>query len=243
MMEIANLFEAYMEQLLAGSRRGCRQIVQLALQQGVEAKVLYQDVLWRAMERIERLWKEDRINSATEHMATRINRMVANQLQAVLADVEPVGKKALVLCAAHEQDELGGHIIADMLEAQGWEVFFLGGGVPDDEVLMLVGLHRPDLLVVYWTRGQGIPAVRGLIENIRQIDPYPQMNIMLTGGIFSRAEGLWEEIKADLYAPDLQEAIRLACSAEPRDPQAEPNRLKRRRRRRRQLVEPVGAVI
>jgi len=242
-MEITNLLKAYMEHLLAGSRRGCRQIVQMALKQGVEATALYQEVLWPAMEEVERLWGEDRINSATEHMATRINRTIADQLQAVLADVEPTGKKALVLCASHEQDELGGQMIADMLEAAGWEVFFLGGGVPDDEVLMLVGLHRPDLLVIYWTRAEGVPSIKRLIENIRAIDPYPQMNIMLTGGVFNRAEGLWEEVKADLYAPDLREAVRLACAAEPRDPQALPERPRRRRRRRPQVVEAVGAVI
>ena len=36
------------------------------------------------------------------------------------------------------------------------------------------------------------------------------MQIMLSGGVCSRAEGLWEEIGADLYAEAAAEAIHIA---------------------------------
>ncbi len=36
------------------------------------------------------------------------------------------------------------------------------------------------------------------------------MQIMCCGGIYKRAEGLAEEIGADLYAPDAAEAVRVA---------------------------------
>ncbi len=240
-MQIENLDRAYTEHLLAGNRRGCRHIIRQALADGSDPAELYRDLLWPAMENVEKLWKADRINRATEQLATRINRMIADQLQALLATAPTNGKKALLLCAPHEQEELGAQMICDMLEARGWEIYFLGGGVPDDEILMLVGLHRPDALIVYGTRPDDTPAVRNLIENIRQVDPCPEMNIMLTGGIFSRTDDLWSEVKADLFAADLYETVEIIDAAEPRDPQAAAPA--RKRRRRRQPAEMLGAVI
>ncbi len=241
-MVIENLDRAYIEHLLAGNRRACRMIIHQALEQGGKPAELYESLLWPAMAHVEKLWKQDRINRATEQLATRINRMIADQLQGML-DVAPTcGKKALLMCAPHEPEELGAQMICDVLESRGWEVYFLGGGVPDDEVLMLVGLHRPDVLIVYGTRPEDTPAIRNLIDNIRQVDPCPEMNVMLTGGIFARTDGLWNEIKADLFAANLPDTIEVVCTAEPRDPQAKASGI-RRRRRRRPVMEVVGAVI
>jgi len=241
-MQIANLERTYTEHLLAGNRRACRQVIQDALAQGRTPSDLYENLLWPAMVTIEKLWKDDRINRATQQLAIRINRMIADQLQALLATPVPNGKKALLLCAPHEPEELGAQMICDMLEARGWEVYFLGGGVPDDEVLMLVGLHRPDVLMIYGTRPDQTPAIRCLIDNIRHVDPCPEMNVMLIGGIFARTDGLWREVKADLFARDLRETVDVVCEAEPRDPSSQAAS-QRRRRRRRPVMEVVGAVI
>jgi methanogenic corrinoid protein MtbC1 len=241
-MAIDNLSRAYTENLLAGNRRSCRDIIQQALSQGAAPADLYENLLWPAMDNVQKLWKDDRINRATEQLATRINRMIADQLQGLLAGAPACGKKALLLCAPHEPEELGAQMICDMLEARGWEVYFLGGGVPDDEVLMLIGLHRPDMLIIYGTRPDDTPAIRGLIDNVRHVDPCPEMNIMLTGGIFARTDGLWNEVKADLFAGDLRDTIEIVTTAEPRDPEAI-NTPVRRRRRRRPAMEVVGAVI
>lgn len=241
-MQIANPEKAYTEGLLAGNRRACREVIQQALAQGRTPADLYENLLWSAMESIDKLWKADRINRATQQLATRINRMIADQLQSLLALPAPNGKKALLLCAPHEPEELGAQMICDILEARGWEVYFLGGGVPDDEVLMLVGLHRPDALIVYGTRPEETPSIRSLIGNIRQVDPCPEMNIMLTGGIFARTDGLWHEVKADLFAKDLHETVDVLCSADPRDPSSSTAGPKRRRRRR-PAMEVAGVVI
>ena len=45
----------------------------------------------------------------------------------------------LVVCSPGEPEELGAQITTDIAEAHGWTVHFAGGGVPDDEVLQLIG--------------------------------------------------------------------------------------------------------
>ena len=74
--------------------------------------------------------------------------------------------------------------------------------MPEDEVLKLIGEYRPDLLIMFSTLPSGVPAVRKLIDYLREVNSCPQMQVMCCGGIYKRADGLSEEIGADLYAPD-----------------------------------------
>ena len=116
----------------------------------------------------------------------------------------------MIFCGDDEPEELGGQLCADLFEADGWTVRFGGGGVPNDEILKLIGEHRPDLLVMYGTLPSAVPLVRKLIDYLREVNSCPEMQLMCCGGIYKRAEGLAEEIGADLYAPDAAEAVRIA---------------------------------
>jgi methanogenic corrinoid protein MtbC1 len=214
-----------------------------ALRRGLEPTNLYKSMIWPAMEQIARLYRHDEIDLATEHMATRINRVLADQLQSHLPRGQSNGRRILIACAEGEPEELGAQMCSDLFEADGWDVYFVGGGVPDDEILSLVGQVRPDILLIFGTQPAGVPGVRRLITLIREVGSNPTMNIMISGGVFNRAEGLWQEINADLFAPTAAEALVVAGSAQPRKPEIRvagaPK--KRRRRRRPPLLAEVEA--
>lgn len=230
----SRLLERYMEPLLNGNRSACRELVQKQVDQDASGKELYEGLIWPAMERVEKLFRKDSINIATEHMATRINRSLADLLQSSLTISPSVGKRILIMCADGEPEELGAQMCADLFEADGWDVNFVGGGVPNDEVLNLVGKLRPDILLIYGTQPRGVPVARILIDQIREVGSNPSMNIMVSGGVFNRADGLWKEINADLFAPNVHNAIAVANKAEPRPPETSvPGAPKKRRRRRR----------
>lgn len=228
------LLEKYMVPLLEGRRKECRALIDQALSRGADIGGLYNKVIWPAMERVAQLYREDQINLATEHMATRINRCLADQIQKHLYQGEANGKRILITCADGEPEELGAQMCSDLFEADGWDVYFAGGGIPNDEILNLVGQLRPDILLIFGTQPIGVPGVRKLIDLIREVDANPTMNIMISGGVFNRAEGLWQEVNADLFAPTAGEALEVAACAEPRKPVVRvPGAPKKRRRRRR----------
>ncbi|MFO0971876.1 MAG: cobalamin-dependent protein [Phycisphaerae bacterium] len=228
------LFSDYFEPLMAGRRNVCRQLVHDALRSGAEPRTIYRGVIWPAMERIDRLYRDDQINAAVQNMATRINRVVADQVQPFLPVVPSNGKRVLMTCANGEHEELGAQMCSDLFEAEGWEVFFMGGGVPQDEVVQLVGQLRPDLLLIFGSRPCDAPLVRQLIDHIREINVSPAMNVMVSGGVFTRAEGLWKEVRADLFAETAVEALALASQADPPSHERPiPGAPKKRRRRRR----------
>ena len=242
-MRLDSMLDGYLEPLLAGRRQECRELVTRALRLGADPARVYDKILWPAMERVDELFRDDRINIAAEHMATRINRALADQLQTRLPRMDAKGKRVLVMCATDEPEELGGQMIADLFEADGWEVYFVGGGVPHDEILSMVGQVRPELLVVYGTQPSGVPDARKLIDLIRDVGVNPTMNVMVSGGVFNRASGLWKEINSDLFAPTAREALDVANTAEPRTPEIKipgvPKK-KRRRRRRPPLLEQAA---
>ena len=205
------LSRSYLEPLLTGDRNASRQVIENALAQGISPVELLTQLIWPTMELLQSLYREDRISIASLNLATRLNRQVTDQLTGKLQRNDPHGRKALIFCGNAEPEELGGQICADLFEVDGWTVRFAGGGVPDDEVLKLIGDERPDLLVMFATLPGAVPAVRKLIDYLREVNSCPDMQVMCCGGIYKRAEGLAEEIGADLYAPDAAAAVNVAA--------------------------------
>ena len=139
----------------------------------------------------------------------------------------------IVVCGKGEADELGAQITADLFEADGWGVWFVGSGVANDEILQLTGTVQPDILTVYGVQPVDVPAVRKLIELIREVEPCDNMQVLVTGGVFNRADGLADEIRADLFAENADEAIKTVADhplrvAHPDVP--EPGRRRKRKR-------------
>lgn len=241
-MPTSNWLDRYLAFLQRGERRPCREIAAEALAAMPEPAHIYEELLWPAMTRIEALYRDDRINTATERMATRINRTIADQMQMHLRQQTPNGRQVIIACPNAEPEELGAQMLSDLLESRGWRVFFLGGGVPSDEVLTLVGQVRPEILLIYGTQPSGVPEVRRLVELIREVGVQATMNIIVSGGVFNRADGLWREVNADHFAEDIGEAVELIETVQPRKPDARVDGTprKRRRRRRSNELEPVG---
>jgi methanogenic corrinoid protein MtbC1 len=209
-VNFSQLGQRYIEPLLAGDRAACRGLVEEQLEAGIAAFDLLNRLVWPTMERLQELYRDDRVSISALNMATRLNRSITDQVCARLPRAASNNKKVLIFCGNAEPEELGGQICADLFESDGWQVKFAGGGVPDDEVLQLIGDTRPDLLVMFATLPGAVPAVRKLIDYLREVNSCPDMQVMCCGGIYRRAEGLAEEIGADLYAADAAEAVKVA---------------------------------
>jgi MerR family transcriptional regulator, light-induced transcriptional regulator len=229
----------YLEALLQGDRGTCRSVVEETMQRGVPANSIYLHLIWPVMSEIERLSRTDRITAVQEHMATRINRTIVDQLQNKLPRRPAKHKKAAICCSQHELQELGAQVIADLFESDGWQVRFLGGGLTNDDIFAYVNEYAPDVLLIYGTTPKQAPDVRRLIDRIRGVNAWPNLRIVVSGGLFNRAEGLWEEIGADGFAATAAEVLQVAS-----DEQMVPSTDRRtvnRRKRRQQAPVPVHA--
>ena len=224
------ILERYFDFLLQGDRKKCREVIEDALKTGIPANTVYTQIIWPIMVEIEKLTRADQLNIASEHMAVRINRTIVDQLQNKLPRKESKCKKIVVSCALEEIQELGAQIMADLFESDGWEVKFIGGGITNDVLLAFVNDYVPDILLIYGTAAKQAPQIRQLIDTIKDINAYPEMKIMVSGGLFNRAEGLWQEIGADLFASEPRQALEVAINEN--NVHIETERVLNRRKRR-----------
>ncbi len=225
----------YLAPLLRGDRTACRGVIEQALQSGIPANSVYMHIVWPIMVEIEKLMRKGKISPIQEHLATRINRTIVDQLQNKLPRRPVKNKRIVVCCAQEELQELGAQMLTDLFESDGWEVRFLGGGLTNDDVLGFINGYAPDILLIYGTTPKQAPQVRQLIDTIKLVDAWPNLRVMVSGGLFNRAEGLWEEMEADMYAATPAEALQIAANHEDM-PRCERRTINRRKKRRHPLV-------
>jgi len=229
-----NILARYLKPLLSGDRKACRCVIEEALQSGIPANSVYINIIWPIMVEIEKLLRQDKITPVQEHLATRVNRTIVDQLQNKLPRRPWKNKKMAVCCAQDELQELGAQMMTDLFESNGWEVKFLGGGLTNDDILAFINEYSPSILLIYGTAPKQAPDVRRLIDTIKSVNAWPDMRIMVSGGLFNRAEGLWQEMEADLYAATAVDALQAASNDSPSAPREQ--RTINRRKKRRQTI-------
>lgn len=205
------LIERLIETLISGDRAGARGIVDECLDADVPGEAIIEKLFWPALDQIERLYRQDQLSVLSHNLATRLMRMLADQMQIRLRQAEPNGKTLLMVSGPNEPNELAGQMAADMLEAAGFTLHFAGGGIANDEIIHAVGNLEPAALVIFSSAPADLPHIRNLIDELRQTGLSPHSQIVVGGGVFNRAEGLAEEIGADLWARtpcDLVQAVR-----------------------------------
>jgi len=121
------LLTRYLQPLLAGRRAECFNLIAEVVRGGYDPRELIHDVVWPAMAQLERLYRDDRIDTAIDNMACRINHTVADQLQAHLPKRVPNGKRIVVTCGDDQRQVIGAQMLADLLQSDGWDVYFVGG--------------------------------------------------------------------------------------------------------------------
>ncbi len=209
--------ERLFEKLSTGDRSGARAIVQETRDEGVSAEELSMEVYWSVLDMISTLYRADQLTTLAHHYATRLLRSLVDQAQSQYTQKPTRNRTILMFSGSSEADELAGQLVADLIEADGYVVWFGGGGVAGDEILAEVGARNPDVLLMFASAPGDAPQIRQLIDTIRGIDAVPNLQIVVGGGVFNRAEGLAEEIGADLWATDPTELLeRLAEEPERR---------------------------
>jgi methanogenic corrinoid protein MtbC1 len=237
-----NILARYLEPLLQGDRKACRGVIEETLQSGIPANSVYTNIIWPIMVEIEKLLRNDKITPIQEHLATRVNRNIVDQLQNKLPRRTSKNKKIVVCCAPEEIQELGAQMMTDLFESNGWDVRFLGGGLTNDDILTFTNEYVPDILLIYGTGPKQAPGVRRLIDTIKSVNAWPDMLIMVSGGLFNRAEGLWQEMEADLYAETALEALQVASGDKPAA-NCEKRTINRRKKRRQRVPEDLTVQI
>lgn len=200
------LTERFFEALISGDRPGSRTIVDEALTQR-DARALISDLFWPTYEMVERLYRSDQLSKLSHHLATRLLRVLVDQNASRLRAGPARGRRVLALCGPRDSDELGAQMAVDLIEQAGFEVRFGGGGIASDEIMAHIHNERPNVLLMFASGANDLPQIRQLIDQLHEIGACPDLQIVVGAGVFNRADGLAEEIGADLWARNPLELV------------------------------------
>lgn len=192
--------ERFFEALIAGDRPTARTIVQETLSTLESPVQLTAELFWPAYEHIEKLFRKDQLALLAHHCGTKLLRVLVDQNAARCTMAPPLGRSVIAFCGQTDSDELGAQMGVDLLEASGFEVTFCGSGVPNDEIMERVHEARPEVLLMFAAGPGDLPNLRRLIDDLHGVGACPDLQIVVGGGVFTRADGLAEELGSDLWA-------------------------------------------
>ncbi len=177
-----SVYEAYLGHLLAGRRHACVQIVQNLLDSDIDIKQLYTDLFQRSLYQVGQMWERNQISVAREHLATAITESALNLVYPTLFADSQVGKKAIISCSANEFHQIGGKMVADILEINGWDGYFLGANTPIGELLAFIDEIQPDMVGLSLSIYFNLPALKSTIAAIQA--EFSNMDILIGGQAF-----------------------------------------------------------
>jgi MerR family transcriptional regulator, light-induced transcriptional regulator len=144
-------YRQYLDALLAGDRRCCQAMFENWLTAGMDLRTLYERRVQRSLYDVGELWERGRISVATEHLATAITDSLLNLVYPRLFARPHAGFSAVVGCSANEYHQIGGKIVADWFELNGWRGYFLGANTPRHDLLDLIRDKQPDVVALSLT--------------------------------------------------------------------------------------------
>ncbi|MBN8230441.1 cobalamin-dependent protein [Corallococcus macrosporus] len=207
---IDTLRARYLAAQLSGNRQeALRLLVDDGLLCGIPLQELHLEVIQAAQYEIGRLWQENTISVAQEHLATAISQYVLAHLYRHLPRDPSNGKIVMMACVEGELHEVGARMASDFLEMAGFDVRFLGANVPADHLARMVRETPPNLLALSVTMPFHMPQVREAVRKVREVSP--SLPIAVGGLAFDWGPVLEEELAVTFFGKSVRELVSTTC--------------------------------
>jgi len=204
----------YIQAVVAGNAVPGMAIVTDAVDDGLSVRDALMKVLLPAQREVGRLWHLNELSVAEEHMVT----MTTQRLMAVLAErarrAPDRGRTAVTAAVAGNIHDIGIRAIAYLLEMDGWRSIYLGADVPKSDIPAAVQCFDADIVLLSLALTSQLPSLKRSIDAIREVSG-SDVQIMVGGNGLKGAPKLWEELGADGYAVDADQALALAAELVP----------------------------
>lgn len=171
--------EAYLSALLKGNRAECSQIVQQFLASNSSLLDIYEEVMKPALYEVGRMWEANMISVAREHIAKAITEGIMNELYALISPARKTPYRVLLTCVENEPHQVGIKMVSDIFEAQGWDAFFVGSGIPPSELLAAIHEFHPHLIAISLSVFLNYKGLVTLMKLIRE--HHPEMPLLIGG--------------------------------------------------------------
>ena len=194
--------------ILLGRRPGEARAAALNLvDAGVPPREIYLDVLGPALEEVGSRWQKGLASVADEHLATAVVTSIMATLAPRLANRPATGRRVVLASTDGEMHSVGLRMVGDFLEADGWEMSYLGAVTPGAAILSFVADHGPNAVGLSTTLPANLARARETIALLRSL-PDPPL-ILVGGHAYGGSAELAATAGADAFALDAAAASRI----------------------------------
>jgi len=204
--DVAN---AYLRSLLTLDRRGAIEHLLQHFEGGMSIRELFDHVITPVQREVGRLWQQNQITVVQEHFCTAATEMLLAGLRRKHLGV-PREVSALTICAEGEEHCLGLKMFSDLLEADGWQVYYAGSKPPNAEVLKHLKSNKTDLVALSAATALNLGSMRALIAGIKSLPRDRTPRVLVGGMALAGDQKLWKKIGADAFAASVGEGLEQA---------------------------------
>lgn len=197
----------YAEAILSGNHHLAGKLMSEAMQAGSSLSESAVRLIQPAMYEVGRLWQENRISVAREHMATAISQNVLARAYAQAEFAPATGRSAMFAAVPGNQHSLGLRMLADAFETGGWAALYLGADVPLADLVREVDAHAPDLLCLSLSLPGHLAVAREVMASLRGELGNRCPTLLVGGQATLLGENISRAIKADGWAADALHAL------------------------------------
>jgi methanogenic corrinoid protein MtbC1 len=204
------LYSTYLDAIREGDRRRAFQVIDEARSSGLELSTIYVGVFQPALREIGRLWQQNAITVADEHLATAITQAaMARAYQSAFSWRSALGRTLIAACVDTERHEVGLRMLCDLLDLEGWHTTYLGASVPVESLVTMVQRRRPDVVALSAALTPHVPRVRSMVDAIIGTLGDARPLIIVGGRPFLDDPALATRVGADFTAENAVDAVRL----------------------------------
>lgn len=178
----ASIYNRYISCLLKGDKQCCHDILKECIDKGCDLKTIYLDLFQNSLYEIGSLWEHNRISVSVEHLATAITEGLMSMLYPLIFSSEKTGKNAVVSCTANEYHQIGGRMVADIFELNGWNGYFLGANTPINDLLDYIEEKKPEVLGLSLSIYMNLRNLLLVLDKVTS--KYPNQLILVGGQAF-----------------------------------------------------------
>lgn len=202
-------FREIADALKAGNAPKVKELVQAAVDSGVDPGQLVNEALIVGMSEIGVLFKNNEVYVPEVLIAARAMHAGLSILKPLLAekDVKPIGKVVLGTVKGDLHD-IGKNLVGMMLEGAGFEVVDVGIDVAPEKFVEALKNSGAEILAMSALLTTTMPGMKDTIEALKAAGLRDQVKVMIGGAPITQSFA--DEIGADGYAGDAASAADLA---------------------------------
>lgn len=195
--EMQPYVQSFLDSLIEPDEQQAEDLTRDYIKAAADVPIWWEDVITPALRMIGRLWSEDQLTVAQEHIATAMTqRILSRCFPALPRRSKPRGMLAVVVPPGEIHD-VGASMVRDCLQLAGFGVLFTGANTPIHSVQALLEYNELDALMISTTLPFNLPAVEDMIGDIREHHALADLPIIVGGQAYDSDPALATKVGAD----------------------------------------------